>query len=172
MRVRLVSAFVASSLIVAASALLQASAPARARIGDLAWMAGQWRGEAGGALSEETWAAPEGDAMVGMWRLVMPDGKTRIFELLVLREDEEGVALRLRHFDPVLVGREEKDKPVVLRLVRSGPREAAFEGPSVLGEPGLVRIHYRRPADDTMVASLERPGGRKEEFVFTRRPGS
>jgi hypothetical protein len=168
MRARFVSAVVvSSSLLVVTGA--RAQAPARTRVSELAWMAGSWRGEAGGALSEETWAAPEGDAMVGMWRLVA-DGKTRIFELLVLREDDDGVALRLRHFDPVLVAREEKDKPLVLRLVQSGPREAAFEGPSVSGEPGLVRIHYRRPADDTLVAALERPGKPKEEFSFRRQP--
>jgi hypothetical protein len=168
MRARLASTVVVSScFLIGGSALAQG--PARARISDLAWMAGSWRGEAEGALSEETWAAPEGDAMVGMWRLVA-DGKTRIFEVLVLREDEEGVALRLRHFDPALVAREEKDKPLVLRLVQWGPREASFEGPSVSGEPGLVRIRYRRPADDTLVAALERPGKPKEEFSFKRRP--
>lgn len=142
--------------------------PVPARIADVAWMAGHWRGEIEGAVSEEVWAAPEGDTMIGMWRLVLPGGKARVLELLLLREDGEGVTLYLRHFDPQLVAREEKDRPLALRLVRRGEREAAFEGPAVAAYGGSVRIEYRRPSEDLLVSVLER-AGKREEFRFTRK---
>ena len=143
-------------------------ATGKPRLADLAWMAGHWRGVEEGATSEEIWAGPEGDdSMIGMWRLVPAGGRTRVLELLLLREDETGVSLRLRHFDRDLVAREEKDRPVVLRLARTGEREAVFEGEAVSPPGGRVRIEYRRPSADTLVGVVEH-GGRREEFHFTR----
>jgi hypothetical protein len=77
------------------------------------------------------------------------------------------VVLRLRHFDPRLVAREEKERAVELLLVAKGPGEAVFEGPEY-GAKGVVRLTYRRPTDDTLVGILEKEG-RKEEFRFRRR---
>lgn len=76
------------------------------RLADLAWIAGRWIDDSGGNLSEEIWAAPAGDSMMGMWRYVA-GGKVRIFEMLTIGEHEGGLALRLRHFDPRLAGRED-----------------------------------------------------------------
>jgi hypothetical protein len=138
----------------------------KATLADLAWMAGRWVGGEGSDFSEETWATPEGDAMVGMWRYVA-GGKTRIFEILVIRAEEAGPILRLRHFDPRLVGREDKERPVELPLVSWGPRQAVFEGPEYSAK-GIVRLTYRRPTDDTLVGVLEKEG-KREEFTFQRR---
>lgn len=143
------------------------AAPPAARVADLEWLAGAWRGEEEGALSEETWARPEGDTMIGMWRLVA-DGRARVIEILVIRGDEKGVTLFLRHFDAQLVAREEKDKPLALPLVASGPRRAEFEGEAVAAYGGLVRIAYERTSDDTLVSTLER-AGKRQTFRFTRR---
>jgi len=147
------------------AALARAAEPAP-RVADLAWMAGTWRGEEEGAVSEETWAKPEGDTMLGMWRLVAA-GNARVLEILVLRQDEQGVTLFLRHFDGKLVAREEKDKPLALRLVASADRKAEFEGPAVAAYGGQVRIAYERASDDTLVSTLER-AGKRQTFRFTR----
>ncbi|HXB56450.1 MAG TPA: DUF6265 family protein [Vicinamibacteria bacterium] len=132
-------------------------------LADLAWIAGRWVDSSPGSLSEEVWTAPSGDSMMGMWRFVS-DGRTRIFELLTITTGEGGLELRLRHFDPLLVAREDKERPVVLKLVRRGDREAAFEGREYAG---TVRITYRR-TEDGLAVTLEK-GGTKEEFRF--RPG-
>src|SRR5262245_27411499 len=73
------------------------SAPGR--LTDLAWMAGHWIDEAGGSLSEEIWAAPVADCMIGMWRYAA-DGKPKLFELLAIVQEDGGPVLRIRHFSP------------------------------------------------------------------------
>ena len=150
-----------------APAVSTAPSPRPANLAQLSWIAGHWVDDAGGDLSEEIWAAPNGDSMIGMWRYVAK-GKMQIFELLSIREEEGGPVFRLRHFDPRMVAREEKDKPLALKLVALKDREAAFEGP---GQPaGTVRLTYRRPATDTLSVTLEKDG-RSQEFRF-RRQGS
>jgi hypothetical protein len=138
------------------------SAPGR--LVDLAWMAGHWIDESGGSLSEEIWAAPAADCMIGMWRYAS-EGKPRVFELLAIVQEDAGPVLRLRHFSPALVAREEKDTPVVLPLVKLEGREAVFEGQ---GSAGAVRLTYRQPDPNTLVGVLEK-GTSREEFSFRRK---
>ncbi len=150
----------------ATSTLAQtAPAPSRAVLSDLSWMTGRWVDDSGGNLSEEIWSAPSGDSMMGMWRYVA-GGQVRIFEILTISVEPTGIVMRLRHFDPDLVAREDKGTPVALALVGWKPREAAFEGPAV-GAPGTVRLTYRRPSEDTLTSTLEKDG-KKQEFTFRR----
>jgi hypothetical protein len=95
------------------------------------------------------------------------DGKARVYEFLTLTQEAEGPVLRLRHFDRALVGWEEKDKPLVLPLVRQGAREAAFEG--LASDGTRLRLHYRRPAEDRLAVTLLR-GDQAQEFAFRLRP--
>lgn len=155
------------ALAVSAAAVGQAPPPPKATVADLSWMAGRWVDDSGGGLSEEIWSEPSGDGMIGMWRMVR-EGKARVLEILVIRMGDEGPELRLRHFDPKLVAREDKETPIVLKLVAWKPREARFEGPAV-GYEGNVVITYRRASDDTLKTTLERRGERLE-FSFQRKP--
>ena len=141
------------------------SAPVPATLADVAFMAGHWIGGEGGDLSEEIWSAPEGDSMLGMWRYVSK-GQARIYELLTLTAEGPHVVLRIRHFDPKLVAREDKERAVELRLVRKGPSEAEFAGSESDGK-GSVRLTYRGAAD-TLTGVLEKTGS-KQEFRFRRR---
>ena len=143
-----------------------APSPIPATLADVAFMAGHWVGGDPGDLSEEVWSGPEGDSMVGMWRYVAK-GRTRIYEILTLTAEGPSVVLRIRHFDPKLVAREEKDRAVELALVAKGPREAVFEGPEY-DVKGTVRLPYRRDDDDSLAAVLEKEGS-KQEFRFRRR---
>ena len=160
-----VLAVLALALSGAALAQAPAPAPSRAVLADLSWMAGRWIDDSGGNLSEEIWAAPAGDSMMGMWRYVAGT-RTRIFELLTISVESGGIVMRLRHFDPELVAREDKATPVELSLIAWTLGEAVFEGPAV-GAPGLVRLTYRRATDDTLTSTLEKEG-RKQEFSFRR----
>ena len=152
-----------AAALIAAPGALPAQQPAT--LADLSWFAGRWVDDAGGNLSEENWTAPSGDSMQGMWRYVA-GGKTRIYEILTITAEDGGIVMRLRHFDPKLVGREDKATPVVLKLVSWKARAAAFEGPAV-GAAGLVRLSYSRPSDDTLVCTLDKEG-KKEEYSFRR----
>jgi hypothetical protein len=137
---------------------------ANATIADVAWIAGDWQGEAGpGTLSQEVWAAPAGDCMMGMWRLVI-DGRVKLFESLSIVVENGGPVLRLRHFGRDGVGWEEKDKPLTLSLVETGEGLAAFSG---AGRSGPLRIVYRRTGDDVMTVAMEKDEGR-EVFEFRR----
>ena len=162
-KVLLVLAALALPALVRAQA--PAPAPSRAVLSDLSWMTGRWIDDSGGNLSEEIWTAPEGDSMMGMWRYVV-GGQTRIYELLAITLEPTGIVMRLRHFDPKLVGREDKDKSVELRLVAWTPGEVSFEGPA-LGSPGLVRLTYRQPTEDTLSTTLEKDG-KSQGFHFRR----
>jgi hypothetical protein len=165
-----VALVVALALSVSASAQPAASAsqsPAAATsLKDIEFVAGHWTGGDGADLSEEVWTAPSGDSMLGMWRYVS-QGKVRIAELLSITAESDGVWLRLRHFDPRVVAREEKDRPLALKLVKVASAEARFEGPAVTGS-GQVALTYRRSGPDALEVSLER-GGKTERFSFTRK---
>lgn len=142
-----------------------AKAAGTASLADVAWIAGHWEDRSQGNLSEEVWTAPEGDSMLGMWRLVI-GGKAKVLELLSLASGDEGVVLRLRHFDSDLVAREEKTDPVILKLIEHGGAQAIFEGPAV-GAAGTLRLTYRKVADDGLAVTLEK-AGTKHEFRFKR----
>ncbi len=81
-----------------------------------------------------------------MWRYVS-GGQVRIFEILTISVEPAGIVLRLRHFDPDLVAREDKSTPVGsdarrLEAPRGRVRRTAV-GPG--RDPGTVRLTYRRP---------------------------
>ena len=144
--------------------LTAASPTPRGSMADVAFIAGHWRDVSEG-LSEEIWTAPEGDAMLGMWRMVS-GGKARIYELLSIRQEEAGPVLLLRHFEPRLKAREDKDAPLSLPLVRAAAGEAVFEGKSAAG--GLLRLTYRQRGEDGLEATLEKDGGPPELFKLQR----
>ena len=148
-----------------AEAPAPASAPAKATLQDVAFLSGHWVDASEKHLSEEVWTAPSGDSMIGMWRLVA-DGKVRLFELLSLKQEGEGVVLRIRHFDPSFVSREEKTTPVALPLVERRERFARFTGPAV-GSPGEVTLAYQREGE-TLTGTLTK-GEKSQEFRFRLR---
>ena len=155
----------AAPFIIMYTALATPAAPARPVLGDVAWMAGRWQDRSGGGLSEEVWTAPEGDCMLGMWRMVS-GGKARIYEMLLLRQEESEVTFTLRHFDPRLHAREEKEAPLVMALRSASADEAVFEGRS--SEGGLLRLTYRRPGPDALAVTLEKNADPPETFRFQR----
>ena len=157
-------AWIVTLAVLSAGGSAAAAAPAPPTLADVAFIAGHWKGDMGGSVSEEIWAPPAGDNMMGMWRLV-GDGKVKLFEFLNIVQEADGPVFRLRHFDRRGVGWEDKDKPIVLKLVVSKPREAAFEGPESSGA-GTVRLTYRRPSDDALSVTLEKTNKPPQEFTF------
>jgi hypothetical protein len=142
----------------------RAAAAESASLSKLDWLAGRWVDDSGGNLSEETWTAPSGDGILGMWRLVVK-GQITLSEILTIQAEGQTLVLRLRHFDAKLVGREEKDKPLELTLAGWNESEARFEGPGSDGT-GLA-LTYRHPDADTLACTVE-IHGKKEEFTFKR----
>jgi hypothetical protein len=139
--------------------------PAPASLSQLAWMAGHWRDETATDLSEEVWSAPAGDTMLGMWRWVSK-GQARVIELLMLRQEGDGVALHFRHFDGRLHAWEDKNAPFVLALLHWAPDKAVFEGKSDKG--GLLRLTYERDGESVLFATLEKDDQKPQTFRFRR----
>ena len=132
---------------------------AKAQLADLAWMTGRWTGEAGkGSTIEETWNESSGESMVGSFRMVGADGRVRFYEILVLLQTAEGPEMRIRHFDRLLMAKEEKDAPMVFRLAESAKNRAVFE---IVLDGVTERIVYAREKDALSIR-VEKPGKHSE----------
>jgi hypothetical protein len=127
--------------------------PAKATISQLSFIAGPWTGMLGDRTIEQHWSAPLGNSMVAMYRNVQ-DGQARLYELLVIEQDGEGIALRIKHFAPGagLVGRQAKDEAVTHKLVRVEEQMAVFEG---TGE-NPARVTFTRTSPEALSIVVER----------------
>jgi len=101
--------------------------PPAARIDQLAWLAGQWRGE--GTPSDRIDAfvlPPSGGGMVGVFRRVR-GGQVTTHALAYVSEEAGSLVLRSKLFDSALRGRESQDPPRPQRLQSISATEARFE---------------------------------------------
>jgi hypothetical protein len=92
----------------------------------MSWITGSWAGTNGEDAVEEHWSPLRGGSLMGMFRWVRGDA-VHFYELLVVEQDGDEVRLRIKHFDPKLVGWEERDRPHEFVLVRAREREAVTE---------------------------------------------
>lgn len=98
-----------------------------ARLTDVAWIAGHWRGEALGGITEEIWTPPLGESMMCAFKLIK-DGKVQFYEIVTLLQDSNTLHLRLKHFNRDLTGWEEKEETVDFPLVKIEENRAYFDG--------------------------------------------
>jgi len=99
-----------------------------ARLSDFAWLEGKWSGQIPfGAFTME-YSGVSGGVITSMFRL-MPEDQTSMLEFACLRETDEGLELRFRHFGRDLIGWEEKDTPLILKCVSSTGDSWTFENP-------------------------------------------
>jgi hypothetical protein len=117
------------------------------------FLVGTWRGEMDGGLVEEIWSRPEGNAMMGMFRWLNAEGRSRMYELLTISREGDETFLRLRHFTSSMVAWEEKDAPVVMKLVESSTGRALFE--NVNEADRLERIVFHQPEAGKLAIDVE-----------------
>ena len=135
----------------------QASPPAT--IADVAFLVGHWTGEGLGGTFEEVWTAPKKGAMVGMYRGLNADGTPSFNELLVLREENGSLILRLKHFNPDMTGWEEKTQVVTMPFVGKRDGLVHFDG-----------IAFQVTGPDTLTCYLaieNKKEGTVREVTFT-----
>lgn len=162
-------------------------------LAELAWLAGTWRAEeVDGSFHEETWCAPRGDAICGMYREAGPEGRVQLYELLAIELDspalpqaagdgplipgqERGGApqrlvYRMRHFDRGLAPwKSEAAGPLTMQVARIGEDELLLEAPD-REFPRTLR--YRREGDRMKVELRSAsPGGRSFDFELRRAGG-
>lgn len=151
--------------------VLSALAPVAAQavtLQDLAFITGNWRGEAGGKQIEEIWSAPESGSMTGMYR-EMQGGKTTFYEFLTIEATENEPALLIDHYEPGLRGWEDKSKPAGFHIKDFLPAgEVVFES----NDPrNPLLITYSRTGKNTMDVLIERKrSGQwlKETYKYVR----
>jgi hypothetical protein len=137
--------------------------PSRVKLSDLSFMMGLWQADWNGGLGEEHWSPPLGDSMVGTFRFVK-DGKGRFYELMLIEQTTNGPVLRLKHFNPGLIGWEDKTQVYRFPLVECRAGIAIFER-----EDMKSRLTYSRTSIQTLSVVLEEPGDGKlnsEDFKF------
>ena len=114
---------------------------------ELSWLAGHWREETAGAVTEELWMPPRGGVMLGLNRSVRGEHKAG-FEFLRLETDTQGGVIYLASPGGA--------PPTAFRLTAADASHAVFENPE---HDFPKRIEYRL-AGDTLTASIagDQPG--------------
>ena len=101
-------------------------------IDQFTWLEGQWRGEWGSRIAEQTWLEPKAGEIAGLFRLI-EGKKPLVLELFSIVEKPEGIQFYLRHLTPELLLWEKSDA-TELKLESVDATKAIFVNP-VNGEP-------------------------------------
>jgi hypothetical protein len=132
----------------------KASSP-QATLADFAWIAGAWQGELNGLQVDQSYMAPKNGLILVDFRMTDKE-KTLFVEIFTFLEKKDGLELYVRHFSPELgIGRDEKDHPLLLKLVRFDSRQAEFRTPEGTQS---IRDVVTRTGDDSFAVHLEIPG--------------
>lgn len=107
--------------------LKQGQSSPEAKIDQLSWLVGHWKGEALGGVTEEIWSPAMEGAMMGSFRLVSK-GVIKFYELMTITEEDNSLILRIKHFDSQLKGWEEKDESEEFKLVEAQANKLYFNG--------------------------------------------
>lgn len=128
----------------------------KARLEQVAWIQGHWKGEAFGGTTEEIWSAPEGDSMMFVFRLIA-NGKVVFYEIGGIRQTGETLLMQLKHFNGDFTGWEEKDQTVNFKLVKLDGNLAYFD-----------QLTFERISDNEMnvYVVIGHDDGTQEEVKF------
>ncbi len=99
------------------------------KLENIAWISGNWEGEAFGGKTEENWSKPSGGSMMATFKLIN-NGKVSFYEIEIIREIENTLILQLKHFNNDLKGWETKDETVDFPLKEITQNKVVFEGMS------------------------------------------
>ncbi len=132
-------------------------APAKASIGDLAWLSGNWLAtRPTGSTVEEKWSSPKGGAMLGTSRSVNTSGKMFAFEFLRVVEREGSL---------VYVAQPNGAAPTEFVLTENTSKRAVFENPR---HDYPKRIVYELSGDGLVATIGYLKGGTPRKFEFKR----
>jgi hypothetical protein len=132
--------------------------PAKAVIGDLAWLAGDWIGtRSSGSSIEERWSPPRGGALLAVSRTVNTSGKMVGFEYLRIVERDGGL---------VYIAQPGGKTATEFVLTELSPSRAVFDNPR---HDYPKRIVYELSANGALTATTGyMKGGTPRRFEFTR----
>lgn len=116
-------------LIVVANAQ-DANTGSQTKVAELGWIAGCWSSDVQGTITEETWLAPRGGQMVGVNRMVFPNGKST-FEFLRIADTNKGVVYFAspsgKPATPFALKQAEENKAVFENLENDFPQRIIYQ---------------------------------------------
>ncbi|NND50778.1 MAG: hypothetical protein HKN54_00130 [Flavobacteriaceae bacterium] len=127
-----------------------------AKLENIAWITGNWKGEALGGIVEENWSAANGDSMMATFRLIQND-KVVFYEIEIIREVDDTLILQLKHFNNDLKGWETKDETVEFPLKEITLNKVVFHG-----------MTFERISDNemTVYVDMKQDDGKTEVLKF------
>ncbi|PCI70083.1 MAG: hypothetical protein COB38_07735 [Gammaproteobacteria bacterium] len=127
----------------------------KAKIEQVSWIAGHWKGEAFGGQTEEIWSKPSAGSMMCVFKL-FKDNQVNFYEIEIIREVNNSLVLELKHFSKELKGWEEKNEKVSFPLVKLGKNVAYFEG-----------MTFKKISDDVLHVFVDiEDQGKHSEVLF------
>ena len=99
----------------------------KATIRDMKKLSGTWHGEGLGGFVEEIYSEAKDGVMMGSFRF-LDKGKTVFYEFILVSEENDTLAIRLKHYGADFTGWEEKDKNVLFSFVKKDGNRMYFEG--------------------------------------------
>ena len=130
--------------------------PPPATIKAAEWLVGDWVGIGiDGAEAAESWLPPSAGAMPGIFLQEKLDGSILFTEHMYMSEEAGSLVLKLKHFNPDMIGWEEKDGMVRFRLLAIEPCAAYFSALTYRceGKEGLL-VAVRMKAEGEKVNEL------------------
>ncbi|MGD8633253.1 MAG: DUF6265 family protein [Anaerolineales bacterium] len=129
----------------------------------LDWLSGTWSGEGFGGECQEIWSPPTGGVMMGMFRLFR-NKQLAFYEFMVIEPQDSTLTLRIKHFDPGLIGWESRTESHEFPLLDLADQSITFDG-----------IVYSLNDKGELVVDLktgELSSNQVQRVVFTRISGS
>lgn len=129
----------------------------------LSWMQGTWIRTQNDEYLEESWSAPVGDCMQGMFRW-LKGGKLWMVELMTITVEDGTPVFRIRHFDRRQTAWESKNGAIPYTLKSCSGSEVRFENPDHEKTLGFA---FSRPSpDEYEVRILPASGAKGREMAF------
>ncbi len=143
------------------------SQPKGGSVADVSFIQGNWKATtADGRSIDGVWLAPENGNILGFMRM-MKGGKADLYEILAYEQTPQGLVSLVKHFQPGLIGTEEKDKQDRYNFVEASKDKAIFQK-----EGEDLRILYeKRSPNQFVIARGNQQDGKwvfKDLFVFNR----
>ncbi len=131
------------------------------RLSDVDWLVGSWQGKAFGSQFEEVWSPASAGSMVGMWKLYDEEKGVDFYELMLLKEEGDGLVLLVKHFSADFIAWEDKEDFVEFRLIKVEDKAVHFSGLSF----------YQRGDDqiDGYIVMRHKDGGKTEHLISYQR---
>lgn len=132
-----------------------------AKLEQVAFLKGTWRGTENGESTEEIWGSVLGDSIVGHCQSVSGN-KTTLYELMAILKEGNSLVMRIKHFKGAFVPWKEEAESGDLKLIKVAKDEATFQN----NKPERVTVEYKRAGEqlDAVVTVLN--GEKTNRFPF------